>query len=163
MHVVLRHYRAYEGYLEHLMPLRLRVITVQRLLATGARRGLERDDLVDLCHRHQRPGLATVPGLPTRPTPTGETATALTLAGGRITRRRPRGGARVLMQLLQQSLHGCLQRRHTGFEVQDIGLSLRRCALPDLGWPRRFRIHDAIVRCRDLSWQISFDYLNGYL
>jgi len=47
MHVVLRHYRAYGGYLEHLMPLRLRVITVQRLLASGAPRGLERVGLVD--------------------------------------------------------------------------------------------------------------------
>jgi hypothetical protein len=89
MHVVLRDHRSYRRDLKHLMPLRLRVVTVSRLMATGAGRGLEHDDLVDLCHRQQHPGLATVPGLSTRPTPTGRTATALPLAGGRITRRRP--------------------------------------------------------------------------
>src|SRR6266481_4735048 len=98
MHLVLRDHRAHRGYLKHLMALRLRVLAVQWLMASGAEHGLERDHHIDLFDRHQRPCLSLVPGLPSRPTPTGRPALALLLAVGGITRRGPRRGARVLTQ-----------------------------------------------------------------
>ena len=90
MPLVLGDHRPNRGDLEHVMPLRLWVVAVQRLLATDAERGLKHDDLVDLCHWYHHPRLAAVPGLSTRPAPTGLTAAALPLTCGRIARRGPR-------------------------------------------------------------------------
>jgi hypothetical protein len=90
MPLVLSDHGTNRGDLKHVMPLRLWVVAVQRLLATDAERGFQHDDLVDLCHWYQRPRLAAVPGLSTRPTPTGLTAAALPLTCGRIARRGPR-------------------------------------------------------------------------
>lgn len=47
------------------------LVAVQGMLTTGAGHGRERDALVDICHRHQRPGLATVPRLPLGRRPRG--------------------------------------------------------------------------------------------
>lgn len=90
MALICSDYRPHRGDLEYLMPLRLWVVTVQRLLATDTEHGLEYDDLVDLFHWYQHPRLAVVPGLSARPTPTGLTAAALPLMCGRIARRGSR-------------------------------------------------------------------------
>jgi hypothetical protein len=34
--------------------------------------------------------------------------------------------------------------RHTGFQMQERGLRLRRCAIPDFWWQRHWDIHEAI-------------------
>ncbi len=80
MQLVFRDLWADRGNLDHLVPLRLRVVTSERLIATGARRGLQRDDRIDLFHGHQRPCLATMPGLSSWTTPTGRPPTPLPLA-----------------------------------------------------------------------------------
>ena len=82
MQLVCGDHRTSRGNLPHLMPLRLRVVAVQRLMATGAGHRLERYHLVDLGHRCQRPRLSGVPWLPTWPTPTGLTTAALPPALG---------------------------------------------------------------------------------
>ena len=50
MPLVLGDHGTNRGELAHLMPLRLWVVAIQRLLAIGAERGFQHDDLVNLCH-----------------------------------------------------------------------------------------------------------------
>ena len=51
-----------------------------------------------------------------------------------ITRRRSRGVVRVLLEALQQALHGGLQRGDVRFEGADILLDGNGCLLPQLWW-----------------------------
>jgi hypothetical protein len=112
------------------MPLRLRVIPRQRLLATGTLLRLERDYHVNVFHRHQRPGLPQVTGLSPSTPSTGRATRSCALR--RITRGRPRRRARVLLHAFHQLLHGGLERRYPCFEGQDIFLGFARCTMPDL-------------------------------
>ena len=85
MHVVRSDHWTNRGDLEHVMPLRLRVVTVQRLLALRTARGMQHDDFIDFFYREQLSRLAGVPGLAPRTTSTGLTATARPLACRSIT------------------------------------------------------------------------------
>ena len=118
--------------LGHLMPLGLRIRPLQWLLAASTALGLDGEDHVHLFAGHQAPRVSLVPGLPPRPTPAGLAPWPLGQRLWRVARRRARRGARGLLQLLPQLLDHRLQRRHPGFEGADVGLRLRRYALPEV-------------------------------
>ena len=107
------------------------IVSHERLLTTGALLGLDRDDHVDVFHRHQRPCLSLMTGLSAWASPTGRATRSPALR--RITRGRTRRRARVLLPALHQLLHGGLERRHTGFQRQNILLDFARSALPQCG------------------------------
>jgi hypothetical protein len=113
------------------MALGIGSVSQQWLLTTGALLGLERDHHVNVFHRDQRPCLSLVTGLSAWASPTGLATRSLVL--GRITRGRTRRGARILLQALQQLLHGGLERRHTGFKRQNLVLDFARSAIPKFG------------------------------
>ena len=114
MHLILAHDGLERGEFDDLMPLWLRVITPERLLTTGTLLGLERDHHVHLFYRQQLACLPWMTGLSSWTSSTG--LATRPLAFRRITRRRTRRGARVLLQAFHQFPHGCLERRHTGFK-----------------------------------------------
>jgi hypothetical protein len=87
--------------LRHLMSLGLGILALQRVLATPAPLGLDRDHDIDLCHRHQRPRLPVMAGLPARPTSSGLAARPFRRLG-RIGRWWLGGVARVASQSLGQ-------------------------------------------------------------
>ena len=137
--LVLRDDRFDRWDLRHLMPLGLGILALQRVLAAAAPLGLDRDHDIDLLNRHQRPCLALVAGLPAGPTATGVATGPFRGGLRRIARRRPGGGARVLLQPLGQvlnrrfqALDGGLQRRHACFERTDVVLDGSRDLLPQL-------------------------------
>jgi hypothetical protein len=132
------------GHLVHLLPRGLGIVSRQRLRATATLRRLERNHHVDFFYRHHCPRLPLGAGLPARAPSTRLAAWPLTLR--RLTRRRMRGGARVLGQPLHQILDGCIESRHTCCKCQHLLLGFVRCASPNRGRSRCMRCHRAIIR-----------------
>ena len=60
---------------------------------------------------------------------------------GRITRRRPRGIMRVLLEALQQALDDGLQLGNARFEGMDILLDGNGCLLPQFWWEGWHGVH----------------------
>jgi hypothetical protein len=114
------------------MALGIVIVSPQWLLTTGTRIGLERNHHVNVFYWHQHPCLPPMTGLSTRASSAGLATRSLALR--RITRRRTRRSARILLQTLQQFLHGCLERRHTGFKRQNIVLDFAWGAIPKFRW-----------------------------
>ena len=148
MQLILGDDRLHGWDLGHLMPLGLGIFPLQGVLTAGAALRLDGDDHVHLLHRHQRPGVPLMAGLPTWATPTGlrrgrfPRAWGGSLDGGRDEVRE------VLLHLLGQvldrrfqALDDGLQRRHTGFEGTDVVLGLDGLMLPDLWWNGGLGIH----------------------
>ena len=128
--------------LRHLMSLGLPIFPMQQVLTARASLGLDRDHHIHLLDRHQDAGVPLVARLAARPTPTGLAPWPLAEGRRRIARRRPRGGARVLLHplghLLDRSLpalHEGLQHGAARFEHADVLLRLDGRTLPDLWWP----------------------------
>jgi hypothetical protein len=128
------------------MPLGLGILARQEMVAAWTALGLDWDDDIDLFDWQQRPRLPLMTELPTRSPSTRLTAGTLAQRLGRIARRRPRGGPRVLLQsLLQlgdrglylldrgfQPLHSLLQEVYPCLKRPDVGLRLRWDMLPHL-------------------------------
>src|SRR2546421_12878835 len=141
MQLILRHDRFHQGKLRHLVPMWLGILTLQRVLTVEALPGLDRDHGIPLLHGHQRSGLALMSRLsPTLPSTRYTTAAWLHALWG-ITRRRPRGVARVLLEAFQQLLDGGFERCDACFEGADILSDSKGRLLPQLRWERGCGVH----------------------
>src|SRR5262247_4951024 len=87
------------------------------MLAAGTAFRLDRDDDSDGRDGQQRPRLSLMTELPAGPPSTGRTVGTLAQRLGWIARRRPRGGPRVLLQLLPQLVDRVLHLLHGGFQT----------------------------------------------
>lgn len=119
-----------------MMAVRLGGVSLQGLLTVGALVGLDRDDRRYLFDGHQRPALALMARLSSPLPATRYTAGALPHGLGGITRRGPRGVARVLLEACQPLLDGGFERCHTCFERADILLDGTGRLLPQRRWER---------------------------
>ena len=138
--LILRHHRLDGGQLRHLMPVRLGIVALQGVLTAGALRGLDGHHGIHLRNGYQRPALPLMARLsPTLPS-TGTQRRGLRRVR-RITRRRPRGVVRVLLQALQQLLDGGFERGNACFEGADILSDSKRRLLPQLRWERWCGVH----------------------
>lgn len=124
------------------MPLGLGILPLQGALAAPTVLGLHGEDHVPLLDRHHPPRLSLVARLPARPTPGRLAPRPFGQGLRRITRRRARRGARVLLPLLPQLLDCGLQRRDSGVEGMESGLHLRGCALPELWGEQELAVHE---------------------
>ena len=122
-----------------LMPLGLAIFSRPGVLTAGAALGLDGDDHLHPLDRDQRAGVPLVAGLPAGPTPTGLVPWPPAEGLGRIARRRPRRGARVVLQPLGsvldrrfQALDDGLQHRHPGFEGPNVVLDRSWGLVPQL-------------------------------
>ena len=71
MQLILGHHRLHGWNLGDLLPLGLRIVPLQGMLAVLTALGLDGDDHVYLLDRHQAPRMSLVSRLPSRPTPGG--------------------------------------------------------------------------------------------
>ena len=134
VYLLLRHHGSDRGHLGHRMAVRLGIVALQGVLTTETLPGLDRDHGIHLLDGYQCPALALMARLsPTLPS-TGHTAWTLLHGLRRITRRRPRGVVRVLVQAFQQLLDGGFERGNTYFEGADILSDGTGCLLPQLRW-----------------------------
>ena len=169
--LVLRDDRFDRWDLRHLMPLGLRILALQRVAAAAAPLGLDRDHDLDLLNRHQRPCLALVAGLPAGP-PAAEVATG-PFRGRlrRIARRRPGGGARVLLPPLSQVLNRRFQTRTAASNAVTRASSASMSSWPAAGMcchssdgkgRSAFIGRDRTQHGHLLARLSSFDHVNAY-
>jgi hypothetical protein len=118
--LILRHYRPDRGHLGHLMAVRLRILAWQGVLTPATLPGLDRDHGIHLFDGYERPALPRMARLAPALASTGPTAWTLRYRLRGITRRRPRGVVRVLVQAFQQLLHSDFKRGDACFEGTDI-------------------------------------------
>jgi hypothetical protein len=148
MQLILGDDRLHGWDLGDLMPLGLAIFSMQGVLTAGAALGLDGDDHLHPLDRDQRAGVPLVAGLPAGPTPTGLVPWPPADGLGRIARRGPRRGARVLRQPLcqvvdrrSQALDDGLQRRPPAFERPDIVLDHCRGLVPQCLGEKPLGIH----------------------
>jgi hypothetical protein len=146
--LVFGYHRLYGCNLHDLMPLRLGILPLEWVLAMPALAGLHGYDALHLFHGEQRPGLPLMPKLPPWSPSAGVESWPLHAHLGRIARRGPRGGTRVLLHPLFQVLDGCLQPLHgrlqgchPRFEGANVALDGCRDLLPQLWRERTLGIH----------------------
>jgi hypothetical protein len=160
MQLSLGHRRRVRWNLPHLMPLGRGILARQEMVAVGTALGLDRDDDLDLCAWPEGPRLPLMTALPARSMSTRLTAGPLTPRLGRIARRRPRRGPRVLLQrrppLVDRglcrlagglpTLNGLLPCSSPCLKRSNVGLSLCWDALPHL-----WRYGSLVVHTLELS------------
>ncbi len=137
--LILRHDRLHGGDVCDLVPLGVEILSHQWMLTAPAALRLERAYHIDPFERHQCTRVPLVAGLPTGSTATGFALGPFRGRLGRIARRGPRRGARVVLQPLRQlpdrrfqALDGGLQRCHAGLEGADVVLDRTWGLIPQL-------------------------------
>ena len=123
------------------MPVRLRILALQGVLTAATLPGLDRDHGLHLLEGYQRPALALMARLSPALASTGPTAWTLPHGVRGITRRRPRGVVRVLLQAFQQLLDGGFERGDACFEGTDILSDGKGRLLPQFRWERWCGVH----------------------
>jgi len=124
------------------MAVRLGIVALQGVLTPMTLLGLDRDHGIDLLNGDQRPALARMARLAPARAPTGPTAWTLRQRLRWITRRWPRGVARVLVQAFSQLLDRSFERGDACFEGADILADGKGRLLPQLRWERGCGVHE---------------------
>src|SRR5262245_40634914 len=162
--LILRHERLHGGHFRHLMPVWLGTLALQRVLTAMTLLRLDRDYSIHLLDGDQRPGLPRMPWLPPALASTRPPAYALPQRLWGITGRRARGVVRVLLEALQQTLDGGLQRGDARFEGADILSDGNRCVLPQLWWEGWHGVHGlrSYAAGHRLARLTHCDHVNAY-